>query len=139
MMNVHSAETLSSKMKILFVDDMPDTRNVFKLAFGLRGHHTRTAVNGVEAVNAVREEPFDAIVMDVEMPQLNGWDAVKQIRTLPHGNGVPIIMFTAYSNSDDELHAHQVGADVLLQKPLLPQELLAQISKLISRRADSHA
>lgn len=119
-------------MRILFVDDMPDTRDIFRLAFGLRGHATRVAGNGLEAVSAVTEEPFDAIVMDVEMPEMNGWDAVKQIRTLGNGVGVPIIMFTAYGNSEDEKRAHEVGADCLLQKPLLPQELLSQIHKLVA-------
>lgn len=130
---------LVEMMKILFVDDMPDTRNVFKLAFNLRGHQTRLAVNGVEAVDAVREEPFDAIVMDVEMPQLNGWDAVRQIRTLPNGDQVPIIMFTAYGNSDDLNRAKDAGADDLMQKPLLPQELLTRINALVAERGSAHA
>ena len=108
---------------------------MFKLAFGLRGHQTRTAINGLEAVQAVREEPFDAIVMDVEMPQLNGWDAVRQIRGLPNGDNVPIIMFTAYGNMADDGRAREVGADALLQKPLLPQDLLARINKLVAERS----
>lgn len=117
-------------MHILFVDDLPDTCEVFKLAFRLDGHSTRIAHNGVEAVDAAREEKFDAIIMDVEMPQLNGWDAVQQIRMLPNGDGVPIIMFTAYGTQADRARALQVGADDLLQKPVLPNELIARIKEL---------
>ena len=117
-------------MHILFVDDMPDTRDIFRLAFGIQGHSTRIAINGVEAVTAVNEEQFDAIVMDVEMPELNGWDAVRKIRKLPNGDRVPIIMFTAYGGQDDHSKAQEVGADCLLQKPILPQEVLTQIEKL---------
>ena len=117
-------------MNILFVDDLPDTCEVFKLAFRLDGHTTRIAHNGIEAVDATREENFDAIIMDVEMPQLNGWDAVLQIRALPNGLKIPIIMFTAYGTQADRDRALEVGADDLMQKPVLPNELIARIKEL---------
>jgi CheY-like chemotaxis protein len=117
-------------MHILFVDDLPDTCEVFKLAFRLDGHTTRVAHNGLDAVEAVREENFDAIIMDVEMPQLNGWDATRQIRTLPQGGAVPIIMFTAYGTQADRNRAQEAGANDLMQKPVLPNELLSRIKEL---------
>ncbi|MBV9468612.1 MAG: response regulator [Abitibacteriaceae bacterium] len=119
-------------MHILFVDDMPDTRDIFRLAFGIQGHTTRVATNGLEAVEAVKEESFDAIIMDVEMPEMNGWDAVGHIRQLKNGNQLPIIMFTAYGGDEDYDHAIEVGANCLMLKPILPQELLNQIEKLRS-------
>jgi CheY-like chemotaxis protein len=117
-------------MHILFVDDLPDTCEVFKLAFRLDGHTTRIAHNGVEAVNAVQDESFDAIIMDVEMPQLNGWDAVRQIRLLPNGQSIPIVMFTAYGTQADHERAKAAGADDLMQKPVLPHELIGRIKDL---------
>jgi DNA-binding response OmpR family regulator len=93
------------------------------------------AANGLEAVAAVDQESFDAIIMDVEMPEMNGWDAVRQIRHLTNGQCVPIIMFTAYGDEKDYDKAVQVGADCLMQKPILPQELLAQVEKLRSAAA----
>ncbi len=117
-------------MRLLFVDDLPDTRDVFRLAFGISGHTTRLASNGLEAVEAVREEPFDAIIIDVEMPEMNGFDAVKSIRTLPNGTRVPIIMFTAYGDNEAQHKSDEAGADLLLHKPILPQELLSRIEIL---------
>lgn len=117
-------------MHILFVDDLPDTCEVFKLAFRLDGHTTRVAHNGADAVTAVQEEPFDAIIMDVEMPKLNGWDATGQIRQLPNGEQVPIIMFTAYGTQADRNRAEAAGANDLMQKPVLPNELLSRIKEL---------
>lgn len=117
-------------MKILFVDDLPDTRDVFSLAFGIQGHTTHLATNGREAVEAVRAQNFDAIIMDVEMPEMNGFDAVETIRTLPNGAKIPIIMFTAYGDNETRERAISSGADLLLHKPILPQELLASIVKI---------
>lgn len=117
-------------MKILFVDDLPDTRDVFRLAFGIQGHTTHLAANGREAVDAVRDQTFDAIIMDVEMPEMNGFDAVKNIRTLPNGATVPIIMFTAYGDNEAREQADASGANLLLHKPILPQELLSRLAKL---------
>ena len=116
-------------MKILFVDDLPDTRDVFRIAFGLQGHSTRLACNGVEAVDAVREEAFDAIIIDVEMPQMNGWDAVQEIRRLDNGRYIPIVMFTAYGNGENERKALSVGANSLVQKPISPPELISHVAR----------
>ncbi|HEX8833705.1 MAG TPA: response regulator [Abditibacteriaceae bacterium] len=122
-------------MRILFVDDVRDTRDMFRLAFGIQGHQTHLASNGVEAVEAIRKESYDALVIDVEMPEMNGWDAVQKIRTLDNGEQLPIILFTAYSGKEDRQRAQQAGADMLLCKPILPQEILAQIKKLIEQRS----
>jgi two-component system response regulator MprA len=121
-------------MKILFVDDVRDTRDMFRLAFGIQGHQTQLATNGLEAVDAVENKRFDALVIDVEMPEMNGWDAVRAIRARTNGIGLPIILFTAYSGSDDRRRAAEAGADLLLCKPILPQEILAQIKRLIEVR-----
>ena len=116
-------------MKILFVDDLSDTRDVFRIAFGLQGHSTRLAGNGLEAVEAVREEQFDAIIIDVEMPEMNGWDAVREIRQLENGRSVAIVMFTAYGNGDNERKALGVGANGLVQKPISPPELISHVTR----------
>jgi CheY-like chemotaxis protein len=116
-------------MKILFVDDLSDTRDVFRIAFGLQGHSTRLAGNGLEAVEAVREEKFDAIIIDVEMPEMNGWDAVREIRQLENGRDVAIVMFTAYGNGGNETKALSVGANGLVQKPISPPELISHVTR----------
>jgi phosphoserine phosphatase RsbU/P len=116
-------------MKILFVDDTRDTCDLFQMALRLQGVETRVARNGLEAVEAVREELFDAIVMDVEMPKMNGWDAVLAIRQLDHGQKTPIFMFTAYGNGENLEKALAVGANDLWHKPVLPIEILERINR----------
>ena len=118
-------------MRILFVDDLKDARDLFRIAFSMHGHAVELAANGLEAVSAVRNsEPFDVVVMDVEMPEMNGWDAVRAIRTLPHGHDLPIVMFTAYGNGVTLKLARDVGANDVLHKPLSPFELLDRVKQL---------
>lgn len=118
-------------MRILFVDDLPDTRELFKLALTLNGHTVHLASNGLEAVAAVQhQKSFDVVIMDIEMPEMNGWDAVRTIRALPEGNGVPIIMFTAYGNGVTLKLAEQVGANSVLHKPISPQDLISHVQQI---------
>lgn len=123
-------------MKILFVDDIRDTRDFFRFAFQLDNVEVVLAANGQEAVDLARENHFDAIVMDVEMPQMNGWDAVRAIRALPsqQENRVPILMYTAAMDNGIRARAQEVGADVVLFKPLLPREILTRIEKLLEAK-----
>ena len=122
-------------MRILFVDDAVDTRELFRLSFQLEGHRTYLANNGGEAVAAVRaaaeDDQLDAIVMDIEMPGMTGWDAAREIRKLEAGQTVPLILFSAYHDTpEDHQQAALAGADALLHKPILPQDLLTHLSQL---------
>ncbi len=119
-------------MRILFVDDMRDTRELFQMALKLHGVDTRLASDGSEAVSAVQEEQFDAIIMDVEMPKMNGWEAVRTIRTLANGQKTPIIMFTAYGNGENHRRALESGANDLWFKPILPTEMINRLNAYIA-------
>lgn len=118
-------------MRILFVDDLRDARELFRIAFSMQGHTVQLSANGLEAVAAVEQEEFDVIVMDVEMPEMNGWDAVRTIRAMPQGKQVPIVMFTAYGNGVTLKLAQDVGANGVLHKPLSPQELISRVTQMV--------
>ena len=124
-------------MRILFVDDAPDTCQLFRTGFSLEGHATEVASNGYEAVMAVRSTQFDAIVMDISMPQMTGWHAAAEIRKLHRGRDVPLILFTAFDAQEDHQKAEQVGADALLRKPLTPAELLQHIDELSASKGQA--
>jgi CheY-like chemotaxis protein len=78
------------------------------------------------------QDHFDAIIMDVEMPIMNGWEAVQEIRALRNGRQIPIIMFTAYGDSEYHDRALSLGANDLWRKPLLPQEVLVRLESIMS-------
>jgi NDP-sugar pyrophosphorylase family protein/CheY-like chemotaxis protein len=117
--------------RILFADDLSDTREIFRLAFSLQGHDVRLAENGQQAIDAVREEKFDAIVLDLQMPGTSGLEALQQIRMLPNGADVPTVIFTAQDEHSAEVLACAAGADEVLFKPILPQELMARLAALM--------
>lgn len=119
-------------MKILFVDDTRDTRELFRMAFKIKGVDTDCAGDGLEAVEAVKGSTYDAIIMDVEMPRMNGWEAVRAIRLLTNGATVPIIMFTAYGNGENKKKALDIGANDLWFKPLLPTEILDRLEQYVA-------
>jgi two-component system CheB/CheR fusion protein len=110
-------------MKILFADDQYDTINLYRWALEGYGHSVRTAIDAYEAIQAVREEEFDIMVIDVEMPGMSGWEAVHHIRRLPFGQNVPIAIYTAYYSAQHLDKAHEAGASTLLTKPMMPNDL----------------
>ena len=125
-------------MRILFADDVKDTRDIFALIFANEGFETHTADNGSEAVALVEQssEPFDVIVLDVEMPIMDGWEALEAIRSLPQGREVPVILFTAYGSPEMRMLALEAGAKELVRKPILGHDMIHHIYAA-SRRAPS--
>ena len=125
MTNITPEESDYSLMRILFVDDNHETCSVFQLALRLNDIQALTAHTGAEALTAFKAEPrhFDAIALDIEMPVMNGLDALEAIRRLPEGKDVPIVMFTGYDNPQYIARALKGGANEILLKPAMPSEL----------------
>ena len=96
-------------MKILFVDDAPDLRSLYSYAFRLEGHSTVLAANGVEAVEAVRGEAFDAIIMDVGMPRMNGYETARRIRARDWAGSAIIIAVTGWGQEGDRAQSREAG------------------------------
>lgn len=121
-------------MHILFADDINDTRHLYGLAIHMAGHTVRIVSNGIEAVAAVNKEVFDAIILDIHMPVMNGWEALRRIRQLPHGATVPIALFSSSMESSEIDRAKAEGADTLIFKPVMPDVLLMVVQDLVEQR-----
>ena len=122
-------------MRILFVDDVRDNCELFSLVFRLEGFDTYTAANGLEALEAVQQarEPFDVVVLDIEMPLMDGWQALQAIRSLPQGQRLPVILFTGYNGSVLSARAAAAGANHLLHKPILPTEMVKSVRHVVQQ------
>ena len=117
-------------MKILVVDDEQKIRNVIKEYAEFEGYEVTEAEDGMEAVNICKNQDFDIIIMDIMMPKLDGFSAIKEIRKTKQ---VPVIMLSARSEEYDKLFGFEIGIDDYVVKPFSPKELMARVHAILQR------
>ena len=120
--------------KILIVDDEPNIVTLISRYAQREGYDIVTASDGREAIDKCRSEDFDVIIMDVMMPDTDGFTACKKIKEF---KDVPVIMLSARGTEFDKLFGFEVGVDDYVTKPFSPMELMARIKVVISRTAAS--
>ena len=118
-------------MKILIVDDEEMIREVLREYVEFEGNEAFEAADGMEAVRLCRENEYDLVLMDVMMPHLDGFSAVKEIKK--HRN-VPVIMLSARGEEYDKLFAFEIGVDDYVTKPFSPKEVMARIHAVSKRK-----
>ncbi len=117
-------------MKILVVDDEANIRNVIKEYAEFEGYEVEEAVDGMEAVSKCKDEDFDIVIMDVMMPRLDGFSAIKEIRKTKN---IPVLMLSARGEEYDKLFGFEIGIDDYVVKPFSPKEVMARVAAIISR------
>lgn len=120
--------------KILIIDDDAETLRLISLMLQRQGYQTLTANNGDEGVSLAKHELPDLIILDIMMPEVNGYTVAKHLRAEQATIEIPILMFTAKSQVDDKVAGFEAGADDYLTKPVHPVELVAHIKALLTRR-----
>lgn len=116
--------------KILVVDDEVNIRRVVREYAEFEGYEVAEAENGMEAVEMVKSEDFDLIVMDIMMPKLDGFSTCKEIKKY---KTVPVIMLSARGEEYDKLFGFELGIDDYVVKPFSPKELMARIKAVLKR------
>ncbi len=116
--------------KILIVDDETNIRNIIKKYAAFEGYEVVEAGDGMEACLRCREQAFDLIVMDVMMPELDGFSAVREIRKTSQ---TPVIMLSARGEEYDRIHGFELGIDDYVVKPFSPKELMMRIAAVCKR------
>ena len=122
-------------MKVLIVDDEEMIRCVLKEYVEFEGGTAFEAVDGMQAVKLCRENDFDIILMDVMMPRLDGFSAVKEIKKIKN---VPVIMLSARGEEYDKLFGFEIGVDDYVTKPFSPKEVMARIHAVLKRGAQEN-
>ena len=117
-------------MHILIVDDEELIRNVIKEYLTLEGYNVDEASDGNIAINKVNENNYDLIIMDIMMPNKDGFTALKEIRAT---NNIPCIMLSARGEEYDKLIGFDLGVDDYVTKPFSPKELVARIKAILKR------
>ncbi|MBP1156476.1 MULTISPECIES: response regulator transcription factor [unclassified Paenibacillus] len=116
--------------KVLIVDDDWKMRELIRLHLTKHGFEMSDARNANEALNLVKEQSFHAIILDIMLPDMDGWEVCRKIREVFK---VPILMLTARSETKDKVYGLTLGADDYLVKPFEPEELIARLNALIRR------
>lgn len=116
--------------KMLIVDDEQNIREIIREYAEFEGYETDETDDGMKAVRMAREENYDLIIMDVMMPKLDGYSAVKEIRKF---SDVPVIILSARVEEYDKLFGFEIGVDDYITKPFSPKELMARISAVLKR------
>lgn len=125
-----------NKLKVLIVDDEWNMRNLLRIYLTKQGFEVKEASNGKEALGLTDKEPFDMILLDVMMPDMDGWQVCKKIR---EHHMTPILMLTARTDTKDKVQGLGIGADDYVTKPFDPDELIARVFALLRRCAHTRA
>ncbi|MBR2108697.1 MAG: response regulator transcription factor [Ruminococcus sp.] len=116
--------------KILVVDDEARIRQLIRKYAEFEGHTVEEAVDGMQAIEICRKNNYDLIIMDVMMPELDGFSACREIRKF---SNTPVIMLSARGEEYDKIHGFELGSDDYVVKPFSPKELMMRVNAVIKR------
>ena len=117
-------------LRILIVDDEVKIREVVKEYAKVSGYECDEAQNGLDAIEKVKHNDYDCIILDIMMPELDGFSACKKIKDIKK---IPVIMLSARQEEDDKLFSFDMGVDDYVTKPFSPKELMARIKVVCER------
>ena len=117
--------------KLLIVDDEEKIREFIKKYAIFEGYSIKEASNGMEAINICKNEKFDLIILDIMMPELDGFSTCKEIKKLY--DDIPIIMLSARGEEYDKIHGFELGIDDYVVKPFSPKELMMRVNAILKR------
>ncbi len=121
---------------ILCVEDEPEMIDLMRLILGRRGFEVKGAAGGVEGLKMIREEMPDLVLLDLMMPDMDGWEVYQQMKADEKTKGIPVIVVTAKAQSIDKvLGLHIAKVDDYIAKPFSPQDLTNSVEKVLRSRA----
>lgn len=116
---------------ILVVDDEQDLLDLMEIILGAEGFEIITACNGQEAVDKIKIQPPDLVLLDVMMPIMDGWQTLKNIKTTKETAHIPVVMVTAKIGDDDRSRGFREGASDYIGKPFAPKEVVNRVKALL--------
>jgi two-component system cell cycle response regulator DivK len=120
--------------RILAVDDQEDNRRILRDLLTSVGYEVIEATTGEDAVALAEAQPPDLILMDIQLPGIDGYEATRRIKANPRLRQIPLIVVTSYALSGDDAKAFRAGADAYVSKPFSPRALLARVREYLPAR-----
>jgi DNA-binding response OmpR family regulator len=132
------ARLISVSKKIFVIEDDPDIVKLIGHYLGREGYLVGTESDGARGLERIRESPPDLLILDLMLPELDGLEVCKKLRSDSKTSGLPILILTAKGEESDRIIGLELGADDYVTKPFSPKELVARVKALLrrSRRAD---
>ena len=127
------------KHRVLLVDDEADITELLSYNFRAAGYDVLTASDGMLAVSTAQRWLPEAIVLDVNLPGLDGFAVCEMLRLLPSTRAIPILMLTAWASNSSRKVGEQLGANDYFTKPFSPRDVVARVGELVKTNAPSHA
>ncbi len=125
---------MSSKATILYVEDNSDNRKLVRRVLEVEGYNVVEATNGFEALERLEHQPIDLALMDINMPDMDGYTLTSKIKAMPQFATMPIVAVTANVMRGDRERSLQAGCDGYIQKPIDIDNLSMQIERFLSMR-----
>lgn len=123
---------MASVRRILVVEDMPDNRRILRDLLTSAGFEVIEAMDGVDGIEAALRDRPDLILMDMQLPGLDGYEATRLIKARPETCLIPVVAVTSYALSGDEAKARAAGCDGYVAKPFSPRQMLATVRAFTS-------
>jgi CheY-like chemotaxis protein len=118
----------------MIADDAADAREMYAQYLVQQGYRVVTAADGADALMSARTCPPDIILMDLHMPRVDGWEAIRQLKSDPRTASIPVVAVSAYAHGAERSEARAAGADASLTKPCRPGQLLMMVRAMLSWR-----
>ena len=117
--------------RILVIEDTEDNRQIIRDLLSSVGYELIEAMDGAEGVALAQSQHPDLILMDIQLPEIDGYEAARRIRAVPELAKVPIIAVTSYALSGDEAKTREAGCDGYVAKPFSPRQLLSKVREFL--------
>jgi CheY-like chemotaxis protein len=128
----------AARQTLLLVEDNEDNRIIYSTLLRHLGYEVVEAHDGLQAVELARSRHPDLILMDISIPQMDGWEATRVLRADPSTRAIPIVALTAHALDDDRERAAQVGFSSYLAKPVEPRAVVAEVRRWIGAGTPGH-
>ena len=124
-------DTQVKRPRVLLVDDCPDTRTVYRVYLQFSGFDVVEAATGLEGVHRAIEADPDIILMDLALPVMDGWEAIRRLKSDHCTSAIPIMLLTCSAREDVAEHAGKAGCDAIVTKPRRPSDLVKDVRRVL--------
>ncbi len=123
---------MTDGQRILVVDDQQDIRDMTALVLSGAGYRVDTVDSGESALSALEQDRFDLVLLDINMPEMDGWETLRLIRCDEELTGLPVVMFSVKGEIRDKIESLQEGADDFVTKPFIVDDLIKRVGKVLA-------